>query len=69
MAKDAGVRLRVSGRRGPDAIDYIQTAGELLVCPVCARTRRFRIIVEPELPGESLAPGSGRAGAGPSGSE
>lgn len=47
VAKDAAVRLRVSGRRGPQAVDFVQTVAELQVCPACARTRRFRITAEP----------------------
>lgn len=48
VANDAAVRLRVSGRRGPQTVDFVQTAAELQVCPACARTRRFRITAEPE---------------------
>ena len=42
------VKLTVAGRRGPDPIPWLQTAPPLLVCPVCARSRTFRVAVLPQ---------------------
>ena len=60
-ARDAMVKLTVAGRRGPEAVPWLQTAPPLVVCPVCARTRTFRVAVAP-LP--AAAPEPAEAGPG-----
>ena len=55
-ARDAMVRVVATGRRGPDPTPWLRVAPALYVCPVCARTRTFRVVAEPAPDGEGHAP-------------
>lgn len=65
VARDAVVKLTVAGRRGPDVVDWLQTVGPLAACPVCARTRRFRVVADESPPPASAGPDGGPAGPWP----